>query len=160
LRSYAVIGDGKTINLNNVFQNAQAVIPSLSAWSQNYKNGRVQQYSMGIQHELLPNTVLDLGFVGTHGSHLYGTQDLNAVPPGPGSVQSRRPYSQFAFIRCTCPFATSNYYGLDARLERRFTNGWQFTGSFTWSHAMDNYSGSATTAGLMNNLNPMQDWGA
>lgn len=156
---YSVIGDGKNITLNNVFQNAQATIPQLSAWPQNYKNGRVQQYSFGVQHEVAANTVVDLSFVGTHGTHLYGSLDLNAVQPGPGDVQSRRPYPQFSNISCTCPFATSNYYGLDARVERRFSNGWQFASSFTWAHAMDDYSGSATNAELMNNLNPMQDWG-
>jgi len=36
------------------------------------------------------------------------------------------------------PYGSSSYHGLANQLTRRFSNGLQFIGSYTWSHAIDN----------------------
>lgn len=36
------------------------------------------------------------------------------------------------------PWGSSTYHGLQAQLNRRFSNGLQFQGAYTWSHAIDN----------------------
>ena len=36
-----------------------------------------------------------MNYVGTKGSNRQESENINIPPPGPGSVQSRRPYSRF-----------------------------------------------------------------
>ena len=137
-----------------------AVTPSLSAFQQNYKDGRVQQFSVDVQHEILPNLLLDVGYVGNRGSNLYGTLDLNQpLTPGPGPVQSRRIYPQYAYIEAVESVFSSSYDGLEIRGEKRFSNGMQFLGSFTWSHAFDNSSASGGYNGPQNNYDLAANWG-
>jgi hypothetical protein len=147
----SVLGDGATITLDNVFNNATgAAYPNLSAFAQNYKAGRVQQYSLGVQQQLAQNLVLDVGYVGTRGSSLYGTVNQNQPAPAPGLVQTRRPFPEYSSISAVEPVFSSNYSALEARLEKRLSNGMQFLTSYTWSHSLDDSSGSGGYNSLQN----------
>jgi hypothetical protein len=43
----------------------------------NLRNGYVQNYSLNIQHEIIRNTVIDVGYVGNRGVKLYMHRDVN-----------------------------------------------------------------------------------
>ena len=135
-------GDGRTVTIQNAFDNLAIVIPGLSAFDTNYKEGRVQQFSGNMQHELLPSLVADIGYVGTRGGRLFRTVNYNQPLPGPGGIQARRPYTQFANMNTVKSLASSEYNGLEARLEKRFAKGVSFLTSYTWSKSMDDASGS------------------
>lgn len=50
-----------------------------------YKSGQVPtvySYSLGIQHEILPGTTLDLAYVGSVARHLVTARNLNTIPYG------------------------------------------------------------------------------
>ncbi len=47
----------------------------------NYKTPYVQQYSLDIQQQLAPTFALDIGYFGTHGTHLIGLVDINENAP-------------------------------------------------------------------------------
>jgi hypothetical protein len=47
----------------------------------NYNTPYVQQYSLDIQQQLSPTFFLDVGYFGTHGTHLIGLIDLNESTP-------------------------------------------------------------------------------
>jgi hypothetical protein len=81
-------GDGRTVTMDNVFDNLAIVIPNLSAFDTNYKEGRVQQFSGNLQHELMPSLVADIGYVGTRGDRLFRTVNYNSRRRAPG--RSRR----------------------------------------------------------------------
>ena len=41
----------------------------------------IQQYSMDLQHQFTPSFTFDLGYFGTHGTHLAGAIDIDQVQP-------------------------------------------------------------------------------
>lgn len=47
----------------------------------NYNTPYVQQYSLDIQQQLSPTFFLDVGYFGTHGTHLIGLLDINEPTP-------------------------------------------------------------------------------
>jgi hypothetical protein len=63
-----------------------------------WKDASVQQWNFNIQQDLGYNTVLQIVYVGNHGAHLARETFVNQPPPGPGPVQSRRPYPNFGTI--------------------------------------------------------------
>jgi len=155
-------GDGRTVTIQNAFDNLAIVIPALSAFDTNYKEGRVQQFSGSLQHELMRNLVADIGYVGTRGDRLFRTVNYNQPLPGPGAIPARRPYPQFANMNTVMSLASSEYNGLETRLERRFARGVSFLASYTWSKSMDDASGSgglSDSGTPQNNRDLAAEWG-
>jgi Carboxypeptidase regulatory-like domain/TonB dependent receptor len=158
--NYVVNGNGTTVNLDNVFSGVAPAVPSVDAYTRNFKTGRVQQFSADVQHELASNLLLDIGYVGTRGANLFGTVDDNAPYPGPGSIAARRPYPQFAYIYTITPAFSSEYNGLEVRLEKRFSSGLQFLTSYTFSKSDDDSSSTFTTNDqVQNNHDIGAEWG-
>ena len=156
------LGDGRTVTLANAFENLAIVIPNLSAFDTNYREGRVQQFSVNLQHALAPNLVADIGYVGTRGGRLFRTVNFNQPLPGPNPVQGRRPYPQFANMNTVMSLASSQYDGLEARLERRFARGVSFLASYTLSQSLDDSSGSggfADSGTPQNSRDLAAEWG-
>jgi hypothetical protein len=81
--------------------------------------------------------VMEANYVGTKGNDLVTTYNVNAALPGPGSVASRRPYQGLGDINYSLPLDTSSYNALEARVERRYSSGFSFLGSYTFSKTMD-----------------------
>ena len=94
--------------------------------------GRVQQYSIQVQRQVTSSFVVDVGYIGTKGDDLYGTENLNQPVPGPGTVQTRRAFTQYTNVNLACPCFKSRYNGLEIRAEKRMSNGLQFLASYTW----------------------------
>ncbi len=140
------LGDGRTVTLGNAFDTLANITPNLSAFDQSYRLGRVQQFSVNLQRQLVNNLVADIGYVGTRGSRLFRTVNYNQPLPGPGAVQGRRPYPQFANMNTVASASSSEYNGLEGRLEKRFSGGLSFLASYTFSKSMDDASGSGGTA--------------
>ena len=44
-----------------------------------------QQWSLQVQYELLPNWLLEVGYVGSNGVKLYSLREANPAVPGPGA---------------------------------------------------------------------------
>lgn len=128
------------VSIEQTFANAAALQLNLSAFEKNFRDGYVQQWSYGIQHELVHNLLLDVGYVGTKGTKLYRTFDPNQAVLGPGTVASRRPFPAFGPITTVASSADSIYHGLEVRLEKRFSNGLSFLSSYTYSKAIDDSS--------------------
>lgn len=131
----------------------------------NIKRNYVYQYNFNIQRQLTANTTLLIGYSGSRGFHNpFQSDTVNTViptkVPGIGYVWPT-PYSgsltaSAQAARLLNP-TTSNimyntmwqarswYNAMLVRVDKRFSRGFQLLGSFTWSKAMDDSSGS--TAG-------------
>jgi hypothetical protein len=111
-----------------------------------FKVPSYQDYNLSVQHELMKNTVLEVGFVGTRGSHLLGDVDLNqptvaarlANPNADANALVNFP--GFGSIRSRNPIFTSNYNSLQISLNRRFTNGLTLGAAYTWSKLLTTQS--------------------
>ncbi len=107
--------------------------------SPTFKVPSYMQYNLSVQHEIMPNTVLEVGYVGTKGTHLLGDIDFGqptvaARLAAPGAdVNAIRPYLGYGAINDRNPVYTSNYNSLQASLNRRFSKGLTLGASYTWS---------------------------
>jgi len=74
-------------------------------------------------------------------------RNWNVAPPGPGDIQSRRPWPQYANIRREYFYGNTNYNSLQARFEHRFSQGLSFTAAYTWSHLFDDTYNTMNSGG-------------
>jgi hypothetical protein len=118
-------------------------------------NQYAEQWFADLQHQLPFDMVLTISYLGSGTHHLSQTLDANQpLMPGPGSVQSRRIFPQFAGITLRNPLGNSSYNALGAKLEKRYTQGVTLLVSYTYSHAIDDAVETDTNAGgqgLQNN---------
>jgi hypothetical protein len=125
-------------------------IPSV-LWSADRKDrfGYTQQWNIGVQRELADELMLEVGYVGSKGTKVPIFSFQNLPPPGPGVVgcppspceagqEHPRPFPiNNTFMIVGENKATSNYHSLQAKLEKRFSSGLQFLGSYAWGHHID-----------------------
>jgi hypothetical protein len=107
----------------------------------------MMQASLGVEHEILPNTVLNVSYVHSTGVHLMVQRNLN--PPvrsvtstGASTFASsqntlNRNYSTLGYV---VPGATSNYNALQAYVRHNLSHGFQTQLNYTWSRCMDDAS--------------------
>ena len=124
--------------------------PSL-LWSADRKDrfGYTQQWNVGVQRELADELMLEVGYVGSKGTKVPIFSFQNLPPPGPGVVgcpptpcpegqEHPRPFPiNNTFMIVGENKATSNYHSLQVKLEKRFSSGLQFLGSYAWGHHID-----------------------
>jgi len=102
---------------------------------------RAQQFGLNIQHEIGSGLLADIGWVGTHGSHLFSAYNLNQATPGPTAITARRPIqllNNLPTITYFGYYGDSVYEGLQVKLTKRFANGLEFLSNYTWGRSIDN----------------------
>jgi hypothetical protein len=113
----------------------------------NFTTPEVQQWSVGVQHELFRNAIIDLSYVGTKGDHLIRPINLNIPQPadvvrvGTGAINSVRPFIGFSNISSSGWLETSGisrYHGLLSSFTYRFATGASLTFSYTFSKNLTN----------------------
>jgi outer membrane receptor protein involved in Fe transport len=106
----------------------------------------VQTWNLTVEQQF-GRVVLDTSYVGTRGSDLdTSIHYYNSPAPGPGTIQTRRPYPTFARIRALDFTGASNYNALQEHMEWRVNRQSNITASYVWSHMFDN-QGASTNAG-------------
>lgn len=98
----------------------------------------VQQWSLGVQHEIGKNWAVELGYVGSkstklHQRNLISQGDL--IRSGPNPIIDF-PYSNFAFILADRTDGRSTYEAFFTRVEKRFGNGLYLQTHYTFSKAV------------------------
>ncbi len=102
------------------------------------RNAYMQNWNLQVSREIGSNDVLEVGWVGSKGTHVdTSVTNFNQPEPGPGPVQDRRPYPMYARIRMIAPDTNTLYHSLQTRFEHRFSSGLSLTAAYTWSHLID-----------------------
>jgi len=111
---------------------------SPNAWDYNLKATRVMQWSIGAQREVITNLLVDVSYVGTRTLGLIGNVNLNQSIPGAGAQGPRRPFfavnPNVTNVTYRTNFGDSKYHSLQARVEKRASNGLTLSVAYTWSH--------------------------
>jgi len=145
-----------------------------------YKTPYMQQYSMDLQQQITPSFLVDVGYFGTHGTHLAGAVEINQPVPGAwrGVVDPRTAntgcvvpgYSGAAFITSACDIVlnqikpylgyfaidamrtifSSNYNGLQVKATKHFSGQTYLDANFTWSRDLTN--SPADYSGFIQNI--------
>jgi hypothetical protein len=133
------------------------------------RNPYVDQWSLGIQREVMKNTVAELNYVGSKGNNLLMrinvAQALEYTPSNP-TVAGRKPFPNFGVYIDSTWSGTSKYNGLNAKLEHHGRD-LLMTFAYTWSKSTDSKSAAAGIGasafngwqGFLDNHNPALDYG-
>jgi hypothetical protein len=114
----------------------------------NIKTPYVSYWALNVQHSFTPNMVLEVGYVGNHGSRLVGIRDINQVDPtSPAEIacghceQAGRPLNaKFPYLAQVFQMGNiyrSNYNALQTTLTTRNYHGLSMVAGYTWAHALD-----------------------
>ena len=104
----------------------------------NRRNAYLQNWNLQLSRELSNSDVLEVGWVGSKGTHVdTSLNNFNQPDPAPGSIQDRRPYPMYARIRMIATDSNTIYHSLQSRYEHRFSKGLSLTAAYTWSHMID-----------------------
>ncbi|HXY40487.1 MAG TPA: carboxypeptidase regulatory-like domain-containing protein [Vicinamibacteria bacterium] len=138
--------------------------------------GYTWQWNLTAQKEVFRNATLEVGYVGTKGSHLLWAYDVNQVPPesrldyihagsNSDARAALRPYGVFgnSGIAILGHDGHSIYHSLQTQFISRFGRGSQFQTSYTFSRALGTTLGTAESglgSGQVSvNENPNLDYG-
>jgi len=108
----------------------------------NAKTSYSEAYNLQLQYQLTPNTVLEVGYVGTGSKHVQvgiNENTVNSILPPSANVKANAFFPDFAtggtFIARA---GSSNYNGLQTNVEHRFGNGFSLLANFTLSKCLGN----------------------
>jgi len=104
----------------------------------------LKSWNFTVQRQLNANTMVEVGYVGSHQSHMPFVTDLNQVPENRLAPNDAafRPYAEFQSLGGYTTEGLSNYHAFQAAITRRFNNGVMFNLNYTWSHLLDNQDSS------------------
>ena len=118
------------------------------------KTPREYMWTASIQKSFATNYVLEVAYVGTAGRYLSKRYNADSdTVPGvlynavPGTIR----FPNLTGILYSSEAGDSSYNALEAKLEKRFSGGWNVLSAYTYSHSIDNDSGDASGTP---NLNP------
>ena len=117
------------------------------------KTPYVQQWSFGIQKQVMKGTTFEMTYAGSKGTHLLGIMDMNQAYPGvalaaglhaPGTatifttadsprINAVRPYLGYNAINVIRAAFDSNYHSLQTNLRRNFGAAGVASIAYTWS---------------------------
>jgi len=117
-----------------------------------------QNWNFNIQRSLPGDVLWEIGYFGNKMNHIVGRFDQNMPRPGPGAVNPRRPWTRTqspgtdAFIslgrmnRHDFRF-NSLYHGFQTKVEKRYSKGMTFIGSYAWSRTLGDLRGANGAGG-------------
>jgi hypothetical protein len=125
------------------------------------ENPYMLQFSLTLQRELLPQTVVTTGYLGSRGRNQFRNIEANQAVPTILSdgryffpVNSVRLNPAFGSIRLRTTDGNSWYNGFIAGVTRRFSGGFQFQASYTLGNSVDEGSISAGSQDFGNGFQP------
>src|SRR5262249_38204308 len=113
-------------------------------YPRDFKTNSANEWNINIQRQLGAANVLTVAYVGMKGTHILVTDNINAAIPGPGAVASRRPYPNLGDGSAVGPWGDSTYHSLQTTFQRRLTSGLSALLAWTWSHSIDDSSGTGS----------------
>ena len=162
-------------SLGQPFQPSTTIFPSYTpytsastqsvlAFEPNIRVPMIQEYSLNVQMELAKDLVLEIGYSGSRGEHLFDQRSVNQAcvigAPGndacPASLPSGATTNTAANVQMRVPYegitsadlllfqsdASYWYNALVASLTKRMGHGLQFQLSYTWNKEMETFAGS------------------
>ncbi|MBI3693343.1 MAG: TonB-dependent receptor [Acidobacteria bacterium] len=132
-------------NFSNPAQGTKRIFPiGLTSFNSPWEIPYLQKWSLGVQRQLPAEMLLEVSYVGSKGTHLLRTRDINqpvasaVVASGQVSPNAVRPYLGLASVNTYETTANSIYHSLQVSAVRRFSGGFSLQGSYTFSKIIDN----------------------
>ena len=114
----------------------------------NIKTPYTQSYNLTVEREITKDMVATVAYVGNNAKHTYASVNplgaLAITSPSDPLNTSAFPNLSFSQGGGESWVGEAKYNSLQAKLEKRFSDGLSFLASYTWSHALDD----ATNPGI------------
>ena len=171
-------GDPRTIagsvSMTSALTSAAAAGLAPNTIFHNFHNPYVQSWSLTVQHQLGESMGLQIGYIGSKGTHLRLPRNLNQAAigqqvEGANKLAPTRPFASLSATSPIDPGATlgniievdssgnSNYNALWVTANKRFSQGLQFSASYTFSRSFDYNSLNGNT--VEDSTNPRLNYG-
>ncbi len=128
-------------SLSIPFPNRPGITPgalSPNGWDFENPTPYTQVWSVTFGQELPGGVAAEISYVGSKGTHLSSTANINQTIRTPtGNIVPFPGFGRILFQRLA---ASSNYDALQISVNRRFRQGLAFRSAFTWSKSTDNAS--------------------
>jgi hypothetical protein len=131
----------------------QATTTSVTFFDPHRGLGYSEQFNFGIQREVAPGTLIEIGALGNLSRKLANANlSLNQIAPqilSPlHSSQKDRPFPQFTDVAIQNPtLGVSNYYAAVLRIEKHYSRGLSFGANYTWSKYLGDINMPGTAEG-------------
>ena len=126
-----------------------AANPRVAGHSYENETAYAEQWHLGIDRQLFSMLLLEVGYAGSASKHMMLCYNPNEIQPGPGSQNSRRLLQTIAsvtnMLQCD-PRNRSTFHAGTLKLQKRFSDGYQFLVSYTYGKSLD-YGASAASGG-------------
>jgi hypothetical protein len=134
-----------TLSVSNLFptSGAPASLPTVYTDIGARSDPSIQQWNLSIQRQVLSDTLLEFGYLGSKGIHIpYYSNGNQAVldinPANPTPILSRRLFPLWGSgMRTTGGDGISNYNAAIVKLERRFATGLSLLTHYTHGKSLD-----------------------
>lgn len=153
-----IVNGRPTLDVRNFFepfsQNANFTTPLTYALNPRMKTPTMYQWNLAIQREIVRNLSLEVAYVGNKGTYLERALPRNLPMVSSTDLrpfQNRRPNPAFGTGFFYDNRENSNYNALEAKLEKRYSQGLSFLVGYSWSKVID---GSSTDQGGGSSDNP------
>jgi hypothetical protein len=133
--------------------------PNMITPNRDLPNSWKNQWSLDLQHEILPATVLDVQYLASRTKNLDRSFFNNTPLPGPGAIDPRRPNQAFRQIRVIQNDLIANYDSVSFILKRRMTRGFLADAHYTWSKTRDMATHSNGGGAIVNDYDIWSDYG-
>jgi len=155
----SLFGGPITSSLLGPFSGTSGSIPlgavELRAVNPDITTAYAHSYNLDLQREVVRNVVVDIGYSGSKGVHLYDIANVNR--PGAGNLYLGDPCpTPLDFPACIAPLASSQYTFINYRSDNGFSDynslntrvtirnvghsGVNMVANWTWGNAIDNLS--------------------
>ena len=149
-------GQGQTILINSTKSRLSA-----STIQTDPKRNYVMQWNLNVQRQLMADTTLTVGYVGSRGVHLlqrgddgnmtFPTQTAAGLQfPGPNTPQLNQ---SLGVIRYIYWGTDSNYHALNVNLSKTMKHGFQYQVAYSFAKSLDDNSQSIAGDSFSNALN-------
>ncbi|MDQ6663372.1 MAG: carboxypeptidase-like regulatory domain-containing protein [Acidobacteriota bacterium] len=111
--------------------------PSVGSALVYLRNQYTHQWNLSIQRQLASRVALTVAYVGNRTVRLQSAPNVNDPAPGPGDIQSRRPYPQWGPMTLAQWSGKASYNALQNQIEVRDWRGLTLMGSYVYSKCLD-----------------------
>jgi hypothetical protein len=150
------------VNVADLFPDPRLVTSFPTPFSMDPRNvtAYTRQWNVNVQRRLARDYIFEVAYTGSQSRHEHKRYQLNQPREGTEPLAERLPYPQFApAILTSSDTGHGDFKGVSFRVDKRFSQGLFFTGSYQLSKNMDNNSGEIEANDTAFAWDPEADWG-
>jgi hypothetical protein len=138
------------------------------SWDPNnkYQVPTLYNWNLAVEHELPLHILARAAYVGSHGSHLKETLNLNPSPVGGGPLRlnsalaplNPNPPAVYGSVSQDAQDINSSYHSLQLTAEKRMSHKLTIMGSYTWSKSIDDLPPGGGVADIGADTSSARPW--